>query len=200
MKNVRKSVKMKVLIYGIGRFTESIEKLIDRGHEIIGYTDSFCKLNKYCGKTFYKLDAIRNVNFDYIIITVQERKTAWEIRQKLVNDYNIDGRKIIPFSIYAKNGIVENELNTKEVQGIILGNSHAYHGYLPDCLDEDFVNLSCPSQGIYHNYKAFSIYSNDNMSILKRLKYIVFDLYDYNYFNSDISLTRGLFSYIGWGG
>lgn len=136
--------------------------------------------------------------FDYIIIAVQERKTAWEIRNSLINKYGIDKRKIIPFSIYAKSEIVENfMLDQKDMEGIILGNSHAYHGILPSYLDGQFVNLSCPSQGIYHNYKVFQKYCTN---ITENLKYVVFDLYDYNIFNSDISLTKGLFDYIYWGG
>lgn len=39
--------KMKVLLYGLGRLTGQIEKLINKEHEIVGYTDSFSTLNVY---------------------------------------------------------------------------------------------------------------------------------------------------------
>ncbi len=130
---------------------------------------------------------------------MRERRVAWEIRQNLINKYNIDSRKIIPFSVYARNEIVEN-VRVNDICGIILGNSHAYHAYLPEYLDEKFINISCPSQDIYHNYRAFQKYLRHYGNTIKTLKYIVFDLYDYNFFNSDVSLTRGLFSYIAVGG
>ena len=116
----------------------------------------------------------------------------------LIEKYRIEEKKIIPFSIYAKSEIVENlTVTVNEVDGIILGNSHAYCGYITDYLDGRFINLACPSQGIYHNYKVFQRYCE---KMTTDLRYIVFDLYDYNFFNSDISLTKGLFDYIYWGG
>lgn len=193
--------KMKVLLYGLGRLTGQIEKLINKEHEIVGYTDSFSALNVYNNKKFYKVDEISSIKFDYVVITVIERRTAWEIRQKLIHNYGIDEKKIIPFTVYAKNEIIENITgNIKDICGIILGNSHAYHAYLPHFLDERFINLSCPSQDIYHNYKAFQNYLKGHKNTIKKLKYVIFDLYDYNFFNCDISLTKELFNYIAVGG
>lgn len=190
---------MKILLYGLGKLTEQVEKLIKEDHVVIGYTDSFATLSLYKGKKFYKVDEINNIIFDYIIITIRDRRVAWEIRQSLINDYGIEDRKIIPFSVWAKNEIVENT-RENNICGIILGNSHAYHAYLPDYLDEKFVNISCPSQDIYHNYKVFQKYLKLHENTIKKLKYIIFDLYDYNFFNCDISLTKELFNYIAVGG
>lgn len=190
---------MKILLYGLGKLTEQIEKLIKKDHVVIGYTDSFATLSFYNGKKFYKVDEISNVKFDYVIITARDRRVTWEIRQSLINKYGIENRKIIPFSVWAKNEIVENT-KANDICGIILGNSHAYHAYLPDYLDEKFVNISCPSQDIYHNYKAFQKYLKYCGNTIKQLKYVIFDLYDYNFFNCDVSLTRELFNYIAVGG
>lgn len=189
---------MEILIYGLGKFADKIEKIIKKEHTIVGYTDSFATIQSFHNKKFYQLDMIKEVKFDYILIALQERKVAWEIKQLLINDYGINERKVIPFSIYAKNEIVENMMVVKnDVDGIILGNSHAYHGYQIDYLDGRFVNLSCPSQDIYYNYKVFEKYCGN---VTKNLNYLVFDLYDYNIFNSDISLTKWLFIYIYEGG
>ena len=189
---------MNILLYGLGKLTDQIEKIIRREHTIMGYTDSYSALQSYHNKKFYKIETINMIKFDYIIIAVQERKTSWEIRKMLIEKYRIEEKKIIPFSIYAKSEIVENlTVTVNEVDGIILGNSHAYCGYITDYLDGRFINLACPSQGIYHNYKVFQRYCE---KMTTDLRYIVFDLYDYNFFNSDISLTKGLFDYIYWGG
>ncbi|HBI61537.1 MAG TPA: hypothetical protein DDY31_10060, partial [Lachnospiraceae bacterium] len=130
------------------------------------------------GKKFYKKDEILNVEFDYIIIAVQDRRTTWEIRECLISYYGISGEKIIPFSIYAKSEIVENIIvERKRVDGVILGNSHACYGYLPDYLDGEFINLACPKQDIYCSCKAFQRFMEKNNSAIE---YIVFDLWDYN--------------------
>lgn len=192
---------MKVLLYGIGKLTDKIEKLLHKDHEVIGYMDSFTLLNSYHGKKFYKLDEINEVCFDYVIITVWERHTAWKIKQVLVDNYGIDDRKIIPYSVYARNEIVENiDVNKQDICGVILGNSHAYHAYLPDYLDGEFINVACPNQDIYYNYKVLEKYLRNCKNTAEKLKYVIFDLYDYNFFNSDISLAKALLSYIEVGG
>ena len=38
---------MKILLYGIGKDLADIEEKIKQEHEIIGYMDSFAKINKY---------------------------------------------------------------------------------------------------------------------------------------------------------
>lgn len=150
---------MDILLYGLGRMTEKIEKIVCRNHTIIGYSDSFASIDFYNGKKFFQPKEIKNLNYDFIIITVSERKTAWQIQQDLINNYDVEKEKIIPFAIYAKSEIVENTMTALEdIDGIILGNSHAFHGILPEYLDGNFVNLACRSQDIYYNYKAFQRY------------------------------------------
>ncbi len=193
---------MDVLLYGLGRMTEKIEKIIRKEHRIIGYSDSYSKINLYKGKKFFLPEEIKNVGYDFIIITTGERKTAWQIQQELVNNYDIEKEKIIPFAVYAKSEIVENTMTElKDIDGIILGNSHAFYSILPKYLNGKFISLACPSQDIYHNYMAFQRYvSKECSGGGNNLKYIIFDLYDYNFFNSDVSLTKGLLSYMCWGG
>lgn len=40
---------MKILLYGIGKDLDDIEKRIRQEHKIIGYTDSFAKIKEYRG-------------------------------------------------------------------------------------------------------------------------------------------------------
>ena len=93
---------MNILLYGLGKLTDQIEKIIRREHTIMGYTDSYSALQSYHNKKFYKIETINMIKFDYIIIAVQERKTSWEIRKMLIEKYRIEEKKSIPFSIYAK--------------------------------------------------------------------------------------------------
>lgn len=41
---------MKIIIYGIGRYTDKIAELIKKTHKIVAYTDSFSKIKTYGGK------------------------------------------------------------------------------------------------------------------------------------------------------
>ena len=114
---------MDILLYGLGRMTDSVAKLIKEEHRIIGYMDSFSTLTNFHGKAFYQLNEIRKLDFDYIVITIQNRKSAWKVMQSLISDYGIEKRKVIPFFIYAKSEKVENIITaTEETDGIILGN------------------------------------------------------------------------------
>lgn len=192
---------MNIIIYGIGKLSDRIySMLIERKHKVVGYTDSYSKINIYNGIRFFKLIDLQDISYDYIIITTRSREITWEIMNTLVNKYGIEKKKVIPYSIWEKSEIVENVEITSDLEGIILGNSHAYFGFLPPCLNRQFVNLACPSQDIYYNCKAFEKFINKNVDLINKMKVIVFDLYDYNFFNVDLSRTKGLFDYFACGG
>lgn len=149
---------MKILLYGIGKDLEDVEKRIRQEHEIIGYMDSFAKIKKYRGKAFYDLSNIKNLYFDYVIITLKDRKIAWEIQEMLVGEYGILLERIIPFYVYANREVWSIKMNNHElenVQGLIFGNSLAAIGYLEEELDIPFINLAIPSQDLYYCYHVF---------------------------------------------
>ncbi len=88
---------MKILVYGLGRYTERIVDLIRKEHDVIAYSDSYSAIQSYGKKKFVRPKEIKHTDFDYIIVTVVDRKQALKIRDNLTSQYLIPLRKIIPF-------------------------------------------------------------------------------------------------------
>ena len=194
---------MKILLYGIGKELENVESRIKEQHEIIGYMDSYAKINIYRGKPFFELNNIKNIIFDYLIITLSDRKVAWNIQEMLINNYDVLEEKIIPFWVYVKRelwNIKMKRYDLESIKGLIFGNSHAICGFLEEELFLPFVNLAVTSQDLYYSYRVFQNCMEKYGAGLKNLEYIVVDLYDYIEFNIDLSLTSYCLDYIYNGG
>lgn len=194
---------MKILLYGIGKDLADIEEKIKQEHEIIGYMDSFAKINKYRGRVFYELSDLNDLDFDYLIITLKDRKTAWEIQEMLAGQYGVNMEKIIPFYVYVNREMWSIKMHNHElekVQGLIFGNSLAATGFLEEELDIPFINLAVSSQDLYYCYRVFCRCMEQYGEQFSNLKYIVIDLYNYMEFNLDISRGRDLLGYLYHGG
>lgn len=193
---------MKVLIYGIGSVTAMIENDLQEEHEVIGYTDSISSIDIYNGKPFYSLKELEYLKFDYIIIAVRGM-SCLKICNILQNDYMISKEKIVPYRLISESQIYKLKLDKcyeDEYKGIIVGSSMSLFGILPSFLSVPFLNLSVKSQDIYYNCKTIlSIIDNYSQKV-KKLEYIIMDMYDYNVFNYDISISSGYLDYLAWGG
>lgn len=84
--------------------------------------------------------------------------------------------------------------------GMILGISHAEVGLVPRCFDGSFCNLALTSQDLYFNLKTLEECCAQYPEKIKNLQYLIFDLYDYTYFNFDTSLSRNAGLYYSLGG
>lgn len=194
---------MKLILYGIGQGLELVEEKIKDEHEIIGYADSFSNLKSFRGKPFYNLKDIGKIDCDYFILTICDRKKAWEIYELLSCVYNLHKEKIIPFYAYAKCELSDIKLKTynlEEIQGLIFGNSHAAYGFLENELTVPFMNLAIPSADIYYNYMVFHKKIACFKNKFKNLKWVIIDMFDYNIFNYDASMAAHTFDYILKGG
>ncbi len=194
---------MKLLLYGIGKDLDDIEKKIRQEHEIIGYMDSFAKIKKYRGRAFYELCDVKNLDFDYLVITLKDRKNAWIIQEMLVGQYGILLEKIIPFYVYANRELWNIKMHSyglEKTQGLIFGNSLAATGFLERELDIPFINLAVSSQDLYYCYKVFCQCVKQYGKRFCSLKYIVIDLYNYMEFNLDTSRGKDLLGYLYAGG
>lgn len=194
---------MKILLYGIGKDLEDIEKKIGKEHEIIGYTDSFAKIKKYRGRAFYELCNLDSLDFDYLVITLKDRKTAWDIQDMLAKQYRVSWEKIIPFYVYVNRELWNIKMNSYElekIQGLIFGNSLAATGFLEEELDSSFINLAVSSQDLYYCYQVFCRCMKQYGERFCSLKYIVIDLYNYMEFNLDTSRGKDLLGYLYSGG
>ena len=88
----------------------------------------------------------------------------------------------------------------QKYDGMILGISHAEVGLIPRCFDGNFCNLAITSQDIYFNLKTLEYCLANYPEKIRNLKYLIFDLYDYTYFNYDASLSKNAVNYYSLGG
>lgn len=194
---------MKILIYGLGQGLDLVEKRIRGEHKIIGYTDSYSDITVFRGNPFYKLEKLQSVFFDFVVIVIKDKKVAWEVRNLLIDKYGLSENQVVPFFVYANYELHNWKLqnyNLMEIRGLIFGNSHAKCGFLEQELEIPMINFSVSAQDIYYNYKIFEKCISDWGDKFKKLQYIIIDLYDYCYFNYDISMCLHAVGYILGGG
>lgn len=194
---------MRIILYGLGQGLDLVEGKIKKEHEIIGYMDSFSKLSVFRERPFYSLENICQISFDYIVITIQERQTAWKVYEMLIHYYKLPTNCVIPFYVYANYELYDIKMrkyDLENLQGLIFGNSHAVYGFLENEISIPFLNLSVRAQDIYYNYRTFHKCIADYGKKLKKLQYVIIDLYDYCYFNLDASMASHAVDYICWGG
>lgn len=84
--------------------------------------------------------------------------------------------------------------------GLILGISHAEVGILADRLNGNWCNLAMSSQDLFYNFQTLNFAINNHFDKIKNIKTIIIDMYDYNIFNYDLSLSHNYLSYIMNGG
>lgn len=193
---------MKIILFGIGQGLDLVERKLKKQHEILGYMDSFSKLTIFQEKPFYTLKTIYNLDYDYIVITIRERKEAWRV-YKLLIENGVYSKKIIPFYVCANYELYDIKLRNhklENIKGLIFGNSHATFGYLEENMFVPFLNFAIPSADIYYNYKVFDKCVMNYGEKLNNLQYIIIDMFDYVMFNYDTSLSINTFDYIMNGG
>ncbi|MDE7017646.1 MAG: SGNH/GDSL hydrolase family protein [Lachnospiraceae bacterium] len=147
-------------------------------------------------------------SYNYIVIAIEDKQAARNMHGLLKAILDQDSRKVIDFYLLYRaalpsmtvDRVMKNPLKNR-YNGIILGISHAQVGILPQLLNGDFCNLSVSSQDIYYNMKTLEYCMNTYANKIQDLKYLIFDMYDYTYFNYDVSLSRhSSVRYYSWGG
>lgn len=147
--------------------------------------------------------------YDCILLAFRKIEMAEDIRLLI---YEITGGHSITilnfYLLYHLNrpalkvdrAMLESSNTHAKCNGIILGISHAEVGIIPHFLEHQFCNLALSSQDLYYNIKAFEYCYSKYNEMLQKLEYIIFDLYDYTYFNFDTSLSKNIRLYYSWGG
>ena len=178
-------VMKKVILYGLGGITKEKEKMI-KNINIVGYSDSFANLDSFDGKMFIKKDQLTTAEFDYILI-MPERSVSLLIKQEL-KQYIPEEKLVVFDELYNAQYLQKVdrlELKNTYIEGIILGISHAVTGIndIPG-----FINASVRGQDAYYNVKTFEFI--EKKCALDYLNTVIIEIYDYNYLNYDVSLTR----------
>lgn len=141
-----------------------------------------------------------------IVIAINSRKIADEIYDMLVKVMEVEDNKIIDFyrfywiTMPYMNVDKHMSIPNRSYEGMILGISHAEVGIIPELLGDNFVNLAVSSQDIYYNYKTLEYCVDKYYDKVKNLKYLIIDMFDYTYFNYDVSKSRTIVSYYSYRG
>jgi hypothetical protein len=141
-------------------------------------------------------------------LAIDNPKTCKVIIDYLTIKYKIPASKIINFYHFYYNGIPSQKVdkvmqnpNAKDsYNGIILGLSHSEVGINPMYLKGNFCNLSVSSQDLYYNLLTLKHCIKNYPNKIKNLQYAIIDMFDYIYFNYDLSLTHNIINYFSWGG
>lgn len=196
--------KLKVIIYGLGGGGKLIESLFNyEKAEIIAYADSFSNDLYYNNKPLYNKSRLKYVEFDYIIIAtvndviseeiVEELKQIGLEKRKLLNFYKLE--KCYYLTLERKEERLLSNSN-EEISGLILGLSCSYKGINPEFLEGCCYNLSTSSQDLYYSYERLEYVYNNYFDRIKNLKYVILDLYCYDYFNYDCSMTINALNFL----
>ncbi len=193
---------MRVVIYGLSKTTFFVEEALRREHTILCYSDGVAQISKYKNVTFVPVGKLCELNFDYIIIAIENRIAADEIKKKLENVYGINAEKIIDCKQILNGQKVDNimRLSDMNYSGIILGNSHAAKAINARCLTGSWCNLSNGSEDIYYHLVTLKICRERYWERIKKLKYLIIDMWDYEAFNYDASMTKAILTYWSHGG
>ena len=89
---------------------------------------------------------------------------------------------------------------TQPLDGIIFGISHGQTGIVEESLPGNVLNFCSSSQDIYFNTKILSALAEEYYDFICNAKYVIFDMFDYTYFNYDVLLSNELLNYLGFNG
>lgn len=136
-------------------------------------------------------------SYECIIIAVKDLSSAQDFSNLL--KYILKDTATIIINFYAMyhislplskvDRVMSNPFHT-DYTGMILGISHAEVGVLPQLLHGNFCNLAVSSQDIYYNMKTLKYCMDYYKSKIQNLQYLIFDMFDYSYFNYDTSLCK----------
>ncbi|SCY05402.1 hypothetical protein SAMN02910292_00723 [Lachnospiraceae bacterium XBB2008] len=143
---------------------------------------------------------------DIVIIAINDSDTV-KLIKTVLDDHGVPAGCVIDFYkfFYAmipfmRADRVMNDPGFPGYEGVILGLSHAEFGILADNLSVPMANLSVSSQDLYYNLQTFKYVMNKYSDRFSALNYLILDMYNYNYFNYDLSLSKIVAPYWYYGG
>ena len=182
---------MKIVIYGQSKEIELVKSALGKDNEVVGYCNGAIK------------EQLGNMDYDYIVIAVENSFECKALIEELITDYAVLVDKIVDFfgGFYLQ--YVDRVMNNNQLtpaEGIVLGISHGQAGINVNYLSKPYYNLSQTHQDIYYNLKTLEYCMANYPQKMKNISEIIIDMYDYDYFNIDTSLTGNIINYYRWGG
>lgn len=181
-----------IILYGVRSKRFLFESNLDENYQIIGYTDGddlYKDLNEYDYKPFYKIEQLKELNFDFLVILVEKKDTINKIYQTLLG-FNIDEEKIIRWNLFNecdfRNPIREYENNNKKFSGYVFGMSHAYRSFLTHWFHISLFKFASASSDLFLINKYIEYLSNLDTLDNNENKCFIFE-FPYYIFNYDLS-------------
>lgn len=154
-----------------------------------------------------QLEKYKLTSYDYIILFFHDKNVISGFFDILHEEKGIDKNRIIDFYSLYETAIplmvCERRMlypNISEYNGIIFGISHSEVGIIARLLKYPFCNMSVSSQDLFYNLKVLEYCIEYFPEKIKDLKYLIIDMFDYTYFNFDVSLSKNAVNYYLWGG
>lgn len=196
---------MKCIIYGLSTCRKQVEFYLNENVDIIGYSDSFSNFTSYNNKIFYKPSELIDLDFDILIIAINKMTDCLEVEKYLLN-IGINKYKIVPLykiikfisKIKCTSNYIEESLknNNIHIEGLCFGLSYGQVAIIPKYLDFNLYNFCLGSQDLYYTLQQIRYLKKEHREKLNNLKYVLLDMYNYTYFNYDVSLTKNAFNFI----
>lgn len=191
---------MNVIIVG---YQESVNKAVEMLSE--KYIESEEDIIEVCN--WSNCQEVSNMlenkeQYDYYVVAACDITDSNEICKLLNYVYGISNDRIINYFLLSditKPFMKVDRmmlLPEQNYKGMILGLSYSAVGILPELLEEPFINLSVSSQDLFYNLKTLEYCMEKYPEKIKNLKYLVLDLFDYTYFNYDVSKSKTIVTYV----
>ena len=190
---------MRIIIIGIAEDIEEVSSFINHEENTV----DILFWNDY--EQIYDL-IFRKTNYDVCVIAVRDEELADAIVEQAARNFGIEHRKIINYYLFYHATIPHMKMERvlsiprKNYDGIILGISYSEVGIIPEILGNHFINLSVSSQDLFYNLKTLEYVKENYPERMKGIQYLILDMFDYTYFNFDISLSKTVFYYYSYGG
>ncbi len=183
----------------------NIKKCLDATkteYAVVDFFDSCCDSWEWISVTEF----CENYKDETVVFAGSSDEISGEIRN-LLKELGVSEYKILDF-VKVSNAVLPPlradrrllALNGVHPEGIILGISHALAGIKTKYMKSSWLNLAMWSQDIFYNKCVLRYMLEKYRPRFDKLKYIVFDMFDYSYFNYDTSMSLNIPTYIENGG
>ncbi len=187
-----------VIIFGIAGNRQKIERILEDDVNICGYTDvgphfENISVNEFESKPFIPMAALRECNFDYIVVCCESQQ-GYLFCEKILEENGISLERIVPTwmltfteSVF-QNTYLEYLERDKEYEAVVFGASTTRYGLISDLLGVDCFKFSLNGMDL-HGIELFVSNLLIESPHFSATKTVIID-FTYFIFNLDNCSTR----------
>lgn len=183
----------KIILYGVTsvELRRNIEFFLDKGCQIIGYSDTNYREDVLDGKAFFAPEELRQREFDCIIPLSMQSKILEIMRRHLLANGVPEEKIIYPVVFLRRNAekcqldlIADIQERDHREEGLIFGLSYSLRGICTDKLTGKYYDCSWSSLDLYYNIRLFQYMAKHGLLTTVRSVLLCFPYY---YFDYDMS-------------